>query len=164
MSETTRSNGRRDLEKAAAGKVVGCPSSDYWKNESKDFLVCNLLLFMKEAEGRAVIIKPFNNFHSLFDATHEVDSKLQVIANNEIHLMRPAKQNYEPDHTNKQQPPHSPTVSTIVSAPCNNDDSVLRLHELNIFKHKAQQKSPVFCSAETSRVCIRYAYSSQLHS
>jgi hypothetical protein len=119
---------------------MGCPSSNYRKNESENCPVCDFLFDSKEAKGSAMVVEPFHNFNSLINALQEIDSELQVIANNQIHLMCPAEKDDEPWHTSKQKPPHFPSIATIICAPCNYDDTVFCLNELDVVEYKAKQK------------------------
>src|SRR5450756_731712 len=103
---------------------MGCPSSNHRKNESENFPVCDFLFDSKEAKCSAMIVEPFHNFDGLINALQEIDSELQVIADNQIHLMCPAEKDDEPWHTKKQKPSHFPSISPIIGAPCNYDDAI----------------------------------------
>jgi hypothetical protein len=99
-----------------AREIVGCPLSNDWKNESKNFLVCDLLFNFKEAQCLAMIVELFYDFNSLVNTLQEINSELQVIANDQIHLMHPAEEYDEPRHANKEKLSHFPSITSIICA------------------------------------------------
>ena len=72
-------------------EVVGCPLSDSRKNQGpKRSFEGEGLLCLKECEGSAVIVEPFDDFQSMIDVIHHRSSDGKKITDDKVDLMHPA--------------------------------------------------------------------------
>src|SRR6266478_937978 len=111
------------------------PLSNHRKDKGQGFLKGGNLFLAKQLQHTTVIVHPLDYCQSLWDTTLERKPQSEVITNDEVDLMCPAKDNDKPWHQPKKQMPHPACISTIVGACSNNLNAICLFTPFDIFNN-----------------------------
>jgi hypothetical protein len=111
---------------------------------------------VKNTQSTAVVVHPLNNQQCFWYTCEKINSKAQIISNNQIDLVGPADNNDKPWHQCEQQASHLPCVTTIIRTQGNYNEQKCGLAPLNVIGDQFQQSLTTLASAETSCICIKY--------